>query len=68
MNITNTYLGHLKPCPKCQSNDVDFWFSTEMNYTRSYYIKCNECGYSTGECSGRQQAIDRWNEKNKNLI
>lgn len=61
MNITNTYLGHLKPCWRCQSNDIDFWFSTEMNYSRSYFIKCNECGCSTGECSSRQQAMDKWN-------
>ena len=63
MNITSAYLNVLKPCPKCGSNSLKFWFSTVMNYSRSYFIECCSCGCSTGEVSGASQCLNRWNVK-----
>lgn len=50
----------LKPCPFCGEA------GTEINISKSYFIKCNNCGVGTAIFSTPDYAIAAWNRRNGN--
>ncbi len=48
----------IKPCPFCGGTGV------EINISKSYFIKCNNCGVGTAIFSNPDGAIAAWNRRN----
>lgn len=48
----------LKPCPKCNSKDID-----ENRYPECYYTACVDCGYSVESYVSRKECNEIWNTR-----
>jgi transcription elongation factor Elf1 len=52
----------LKPCPKCHSKDV----SCGMIVPNYFRVRCNACGFSTGDYWDASDARRGWNRLHRN--
>ena len=48
----------LKPCPKCNSNAVDF----VLDRSGMWHLKCFRCGFTRKACLSMRQVIEAWNK------
>lgn len=44
---------------RCHEDKRDIW---ETNSGDSYSVYCLGCGYDTGKCATREEAVKEWNE------
>ena len=57
----------INPCPIC-GREPGVWIHEADFYTIGYEFSCGGCGFYTGSCETRDEAVTKWNEMTKGEI
>lgn len=56
-------MGEIKNCPFCGSDRWKVWLcrSLKEDSAVTYYVSCDDCGFSTDHYRTEREAIEEWN-------